>query len=71
LTNQRVEAIRDRLLTGLGWASDRLIEQDQTEMRWVLGREPWARQWRKPLRPDEIAQIRPAVPEVLSRPGRP
>jgi hypothetical protein len=62
-----MEALRDRLLHGVG-----------TEEPWFLDEEflhdfagkAVAAHWRKPLRIDEIAQMAD-TPEVRQRPGRP
>lgn len=55
---RKIEAVRDRLLFGLG-TDEELIMEDVTT----------ARTWRKPLRIDEINQMG-RTPEVLERPGR-
>lgn len=60
--HRRVEHIRDRILRGLG--TDEALIEDTTPGVVI------SRQWRKPLRIDEAAQLA-QTPEVRERRGRP
>lgn len=63
--HRKAEAIRDRILRGCG-TDEPLIEPEGEELALLVS----SRQWRKPLRIDEIARLAP-TPEVRARPGRP
>ena len=57
--HRRIEAARDRILRGVG-TDEPLIEEPNVRV---------TRQWRKPLRIDEVSQLAPTL-EVRQRPGR-
>ena len=70
--HRKIEAARDRILRGLG-TDEPLIDAagELAELAAMMpGYQPRSRQWRKPMRVDEIAQLAP-TPEVRARPGRP
>lgn len=54
-----MEALRDRIMRGVG-----------TDEPWYLEQGAISVNWRKPLRLDEIEQMAP-TPEVRQREGRP
>jgi hypothetical protein len=60
-----MEAIRDRILFGLG-SSEPIIEADGEERAMMS----ITMQWRKPLSFEEVAQMA-QTPEVRAREGRP
>lgn len=62
---RKIEAMRDRILFGLG-SSEPLIPVEQEERAMLKV----SMQWRKPLSFEEIAQMA-QTPEVRLRPGRP
>lgn len=64
-TMRRIEAVRDRILRGLG-TDEPLIYEDMTAFnpRTIIAT------WRRPLRIEEINQMGD-TPEVRARPGRP
>jgi hypothetical protein len=64
-TTRRVEATRDRIMRGVG-TDERLIEASGEEASTLRV----TRQWRKPLRLDEVNRMAP-TPEVRERKGRP
>ena len=59
--HRRIEAMRDRIMRGVG--TDEALIPDELPTRVT-------RQWRKPLRIDEVARMAP-TPEVRERKGRP
>ena len=63
---RKAEAIRDRIMRGLGTDEPYVME----EMSAWLGERAVSVHWRKPLRVDEVAQMAPTV-EVRERQGRP
>jgi hypothetical protein len=62
--HRRIEAVRDRILRGVG-TDEPLIEPTGLEAALIYV----TRQWRKPLRVDEVARMAP-TPEVRDRKGR-
>ena len=62
---RRAEAMRDRIMFGMG-TDEPWIMEEHTAM---LGMGARAVHWRKPLRPDEIAQMG-QTPDVRAREGR-
>lgn len=73
LTKRReMDHLRDTVFRGIG-TDEPVIEEDLQRMAGELRMDPGmivSRQWRKPLRIDEIAQMAD-TPEVRARPGRP
>ena len=65
ITHRRIEALRDRIMRGAG-ANDAMIEPEGFELALLKV----TRQWRKPLRLDEVTRMAPTV-EVRERKGRP
>jgi hypothetical protein len=63
--HRRIEALRDRIMRGVG-TDEALIVPDGEEAAALVA----TRQWRKPLRIDEIARLAP-TPDVRARWGRP
>ena len=63
--HRRVEAARDRIMRGVG--TDEPFFEPTGEEAAML---KVTRQWRKPLRIDEVNLMAP-TPEVRARPGRP
>jgi hypothetical protein len=63
--HRKVEAARDRIMAMCG-TDEPVIEPDGEERAMMLV----TRQWRKPLRIDEVARMAP-TPEVRERKGRP
>jgi hypothetical protein len=70
-THRHVDAARDRILAGAG-TDEPLIETNELDEIEAMmpGYRRVTKQWRKPLRIDEINLLAP-TPEVLARPGRP
>jgi len=62
--HRRIEAARDRIMRGVG-TSEPLIEPAGEELALLMA----TRQWRKPLRIDEVNRMAP-TPEVRERRGR-
>lgn len=62
---QRIEAVRDRIMAMCG-TDEPLIEPQGDEAALLI----ITRQWRKPLRLDEISRLAQTT-EVKQRPGRP
>lgn len=62
---RQMEAIRDRIMRGLGTAEPWVIEH----MGAQLGERAIAMHYRRPLSIEEVNQMAP-TPEVLARPGR-
>jgi hypothetical protein len=56
---RKAEALRDKIMLGVGTDEPFATEQGN-----------WAMHWRKPLRVDEAARMKPTQ-EVRERPGRP
>lgn len=64
-THRRIEALRDRIMAMCG-TSEPLVESEGEEATLLQV----TRQWRKPLRIDEVARMAPTA-EVRERKGRP
>ena len=62
---RKVEAIRDRIMRGIG-TDEPFIQEDMVDM---MCDRAVSVHWRKPLRIDEVAQLLPTM-EVKQRPGR-
>jgi hypothetical protein len=62
---RKAEAARDRVMSGTGTEEPWFMEHMATE----IGERAIAVHWRKPLRIDEVNQLRPTT-EVRERPGR-
>ena len=65
-TWRRMEALRDRIMHGVGTDEEYVMENHAE----FLGERAVAVSWRRPLRIDEINRMAP-TPEVRERKGRP
>lgn len=68
-TWRKIEALRDRIMRGVG-TDEPFIMEDVQEMAMMLGQSPMSVQWRKPLTIEEVNRMAPTV-EVRERKGRP
>lgn len=68
-TWRRIEAVRDRIMRGVG-TEEPFIMEDIQEMAMTLGQSPRSVQWRKPLSIMEVNRMAPTE-EVRERKGRP
>lgn len=62
---RKAEAMRDRVMRGLGTDEPYVME----EMTRIMGERAVCVHWRRPLRVDEIPRMAP-TPEVAQRAGR-
>lgn len=62
---RKAEAIRDRIMSGIG-TDEPYVEESMADL---LGERAVSLHWRRPLRIDEVAQMAP-TDEVKKRPGR-
>ena len=68
-TWRKIEALRDRIMRGVGTEEPFIMENVQ-EIAEVLGQSPRSAHWRKPLSIVEINRMAPTT-EVRERRGRP